>query len=192
MKVLIVPEDPTYDQYVLKPIVERIFSDLERQARIEVLQNPRLTSVVQALDSAVLAGVVDKYPMVNIFLVLVDRDGDAEGRPARARAREEAHAGRLFVCLAIEEVEVWMLAIHREKLSAPWSEVRAEHHPKERFANPFLAEHATKLGPGDGRKWAMRRLGSNWKGVLEVCEELKELKQRIASWLQSTTAASPR
>lgn len=65
MKVLIVPEDPTYDQYILKPIVERIFSDLERPARIEMLQNPRLTSVVQALDPAVLAAVVVKYPMVD-------------------------------------------------------------------------------------------------------------------------------
>lgn len=183
MKVLIVPEDPTYDQYVLKPIVERIFSDLARPARIEVLHNPRLTSVDQALDSIVLADVVDKYRMIDLFLVLVDRDGDAVGRPARAQAREATHRGRLFVCLAIEEVEVWMLAIHRDRLVTPWSEVRAEPHPKERFADPFLNEHAPRLGPGGGRKWAMRGLGSKWQGVLEVCPELADLRQRIASWL---------
>lgn len=186
MKVLIVPEDPTYDQYVLKPIVERIFSDLKRRARIEVLQNPRLTSVAQALDREVLADVVKKYPMVDLFLVLVDRDGDADGRPRRARAREEAHPGRLFVSLAIEEVEVWMLAIHRGRLSSPWRTVRAEVHPKERFADPFLAEHAPELGPGGGRKWAMRELGQEWQGVLKICPELTDLKKRIASWLRRT------
>lgn len=190
MKVLIVPEDPTYDQYILKPIVERIFIDLKRQARIWVLQNPRLTSVDQALDGKMLTGIVQGHPMVDLFLVLVDRDGDASRRPARARAREEAHPGQLFVCLAIEEVEVWMLAIHRDELPTSWNKVRTEHHPKERFATPFLKKRASRLGPGRGRKWAMRQLGSKWQGLLNVCPELAELKQRIADWLSASTGGS--
>ncbi len=181
MKVLVIPEDPTYDQYILKPVIERIFSDLKRSARIRVLWNPRLRSVNQALDSTVLADVVSSYPMIDLFLVLVDRDGDADRRPAHARRRESEHGGRLIVCLAIEEVEVWMLAVHRARLSEPWRVVRGEVHPKERFAAPFLAAHAPKLGPGRGRKWAMRSLGSQWQGVLEVCPELAELKRRIDS-----------
>jgi hypothetical protein len=188
VKVLIVPEDPTYDQYVLKPVVERIFSDLERRARIWVLQNPRLTSIEQALDAATLAEIVENHPMVDLFLVLVDRDGDSEGRPVRARAREDAHPDQLFVCLAVEEVEVWMLAIHRDKLPLPWNGIRAEHHPKERFAEPFLSEHAPKLGPGGGRKWAMRGLGSKWRGILRGCPELAELRERIAGWLAARSA----
>ncbi len=188
MKVLVIPEDPTYDQYILKPIVERIFRDLGRTARVWVLQNPRLSSVSQALDATTLAEIVDRHPMVDLFLVLVDRDGDAVGRPARARAREDAHPGRLFVCLAVEEVEVWMLAIHRDKLSEPWNDVRAEHHPKERFADPFLNKHAPKLGPGAGRKWAMRGLGPKWQGVLGVCPELADLLQRLADRLSEASA----
>ncbi len=187
MKILIVPEDPTYDQYILKPIVERIFRDLERPARVGVLSNPHLTGVAQALDAAMLASIVEQYPMVNLFLVLVDRDGDSEGRPIRAQAREEAHPGQLFVCLAIEEVEVWMLAIHRNQLPEPWNDVRAEHHPKERFADSFLNEHAPRLGPGDGRKWAMRELGPKWQGVLAVCPELADLRRRIAAWLSESS-----
>lgn len=186
MKVLVIPEDPTYDQYILKPIVERIFRDLKRSARVEVLRNPRLGSVTQALDDDVLADVIGMYPMVDLFLVIVDRDGDQTSRPARAEAREAAHSP-LIVCLAIEEVEVWMLALHRDKLSAPWSEVRAEVNPKERFAEPFLAEHTRSYGPqpGAGRKWAMRPLGPQWKGVLEVCPELRELKDKITSRLEN-------
>ena len=188
MKVLVIPEDPTYDQYILKPVVERLFRDLGKaSARVWVLQNPRLTSVSQALDSSTLAEIVDLHPMVDLFLVLADRDGDTVSRPARAQAREEEHPSRLFVCLAVEEVEVWMLAVHRDTLATPWTDVRAEVHPKEQFAEPFLRDHAPKIGPGSGRKWAMRSLGSRWQGVLDVCPELEELKQRLAARLNESS-----
>lgn len=183
MKALVIPEDPTLDQYILKPIVERLFGDLERKVRVEVLSNPRLHSVEQALDQRILEDIVATYRMFDLFLVLVDRDGDAEARPSRARAREASFEGRLLVCLAIEEVEVWMLALHRERVPAPWRDVRAEPHPKERYAEPFLAAHAPRLSVGRGRKWAMRNVGREWKGLLEICPELAELKDRIATWL---------
>lgn len=58
MKIMVVPEDPVLDQYILKPIVERMFEDLGRRARVQVLANPRLRGVAQALDHRVLARVV--------------------------------------------------------------------------------------------------------------------------------------
>jgi hypothetical protein len=184
VKVLVIPEDPTLDQYILKPVVSRLFSDLGRPARIDVLSKPRLRGVAQALGASVLSDIAETYRMIDLFLVLVDRDGDLE-RPVVAVAREAEHAGRLFVCLAIEEVEVWMLALHREALGTSWTEVRSERNPKERFAAPFLAANAPKLDAGGGRAWAMRELGPAWRGLLQVCPELQELKDRIQSWLQS-------
>lgn len=184
MKVLVIPEDPTLDQYILKPIVARLFSDLGRPARIDILSKPRLRGVDQALSTSVLSDIANTFRMIDLFLVLVDRDGDPE-RPAIAAAREAEHPDRLFVCLAIEEVEVWMLALHREALGAPWTEVRAERSPKERFARPFLAERAPRLDAGGGRAWAMRELGPAWRGLLQVCPELQELRERIHTWLQS-------
>ena len=74
-----------------------------------------------------------------------------------------------------------MLALHRDRLPSPWAEIRGERDPKERFAQPFLAAHAPKLDAGHGRKWAMRDLGARWKGLLDVCPEIAELKARIAS-----------
>ncbi len=180
---MVVPEDPTLDQYVLKPIVERLFANLGKMPRVQVLSNPRLQGVSQALDGEILADIVDTNRMIDMFLVLVDRDGDDTKRPRQAKERTRQHADRLFVCLAIEEIEVWMLALHRGRLGVPWRDVRAEHHPKERFAHPFLAAHAPKLSAGGGRAWAMRELGSKWKGVLEVCPELAELQQTLADWL---------
>lgn len=120
--------------------------------------------------------------MIDLFLVLVDRDGNPQ-RAGVAHQREAEHGERLFACLAIEEIEVWMLAIHRESLGLPWNEVRAEIHPKERFAQPFLTERAPKLDPGAGRAWAMRELGARWKGILQCCPELNELQARIEKWL---------
>jgi len=182
MKVLIIPEDPTLDRYILKPIVERLFSDLGKAARVEVLSKPRIRGIAQALDPARIADVVQTYPFFDLFLVLVDRDGDPN-RSGRATSLEGTQPN-LLVCLAIEEIEVWMLAAHRDTLSTRWSEIHKEPHPKERFAHPFLAERAPKLDPGQGRAWAMRELGGKWKGVLSACEELDGLKHRIHEWLQ--------
>lgn len=184
MKVLVIPEDPKLDQYILKPVVERIFADFGKSPRVTVLPKPRLRGVAQALSSAILADIVATYPMNDLFLILVDRDGDG-ARPAVASARESEHPGRLFVCLAIEEIEVWMLAIHSETLGISWREVREEIHPKQRFAHTFLKERAPKLDPGQGRAWAMRELGGQWRGVLDRCPELKDLKRRIETWLNA-------
>lgn len=86
MKVLVIPEDPTLDQYILKPVVERLFSDLGKTARVQVLSKPRLRGIAQALDPTIIADVVQTYPMVDLFLVMVDRDGDPK-RPGARSAR---------------------------------------------------------------------------------------------------------
>lgn len=190
MKVLVVPEDPTLDQYILKPIVERLLADLGKQARVQILSRPRLRGVAQALDGAIIADILQTYPMVDLFLIMVDRDGDAK-RPDRAAALE-ATQPRLFVCLAIEEIEVWMLAAHRDTLSDAWSAIRRDHHPKERYAHPFLAQRAPKLDPGQGRAWAMRELAGKWKGVLSACDELERLKHRLHEWMQHEQGAGGR
>lgn len=192
MRVLVVPEDPVKDRYILKPVVEQIFDDLDRpKTRVEVLENPRLQGVAEALSKKTLADIVQspRYRMIDLVLVLVDRDGDAAARPRVAAEREQEHPDRLFVSLAIEEVEVWMLALHRDALKAPWRQVRAEHHPKETFAEPFLLEHAPRGNPGRGRAWAMHALDRKaWRVLLDLCPELDELKQKIASVLTSRGA----
>lgn len=33
----------------------------------------------------------------------------------------------------------------------------------------------------------MRDLGSRWRGVLEICPELEELKQRIRGWMEKAS-----
>jgi len=186
VKVLIIPEDPELDQYILKPVVEHIFADLGRRARVDVLREPRLRGVAQALDTKIVAQIVEDNPMEDLFLIMVDRDGDREGNEQKAAEREKEHVKKLLACLAIEEVEVWMLALHRDSLGVPFKEVRAHHDPKEAYAAPFLkAQGWTEDRVGRGRKRAMRELGANWRGLLQVCPELADLRDRIDVWLAS-------
>ena len=77
MNVLVIPEDPTMDQHILKPIFTRLFQNIGRQsARIEVCQNPRLGGIGEALKSERIDEIVTKYRgMMDILILCVDRDG---------------------------------------------------------------------------------------------------------------------
>lgn len=191
MKVLVLAENPRHDQYILKPVIERVFSDLGRSARVDVLHDPRLDSASRVLDSAILGDIVQENPMEDLFVLVVDRDCDREHNASKAAQRESDFAGKLLACVAIEEVEVWMLALHRDAIlekggRVAWTEVRADCDPKERFAVPLLEQRGWSTGPGKGRKRAMRELGSSWRGLLDVCDEVRELKEKIDRWLCTT------
>lgn len=179
MKVLLLHENQTYDPYITKPVIEGMFEAMGRKATVEPLRRPNLHGVDQVLKLSVLTEIIENNPMVRVFIALVDRDG-VEGRAARATALEEAHPGKLVITLAIEELEVWMLALHRDKLGdARWQDVRAEPHPKEVYAAPLLEMLAVSSGPGGGRKAAMRALAGQWHGLLQRCEEIAELQRKL-------------
>lgn len=178
MKVLLIHENDTFDPHITKPVIERIFRDLDQRVTLTPVQNPKIHGVDQALRRETLEECVQRYPMMKLFLVLVDRDGK-EGRALRAQELEASWPDKLVVTLAVEEVEVWMLALHRESLDVPWREVREEHHPKERFAEPLLKSLGLQGSVGGGRKEAMRALGQGYDGLLKVCPELNELRSRL-------------
>src|SRR3989442_1646608 len=94
MKVLIIPEDFVKDQYVLKPILTRMLQAIDGPpARVTVCQNPRLRGIAQALDGRRIAEILALYPMVDLFLLCVDRDGEVD-RKAKLEALEN-RAGEL-------------------------------------------------------------------------------------------------
>src|SRR5215210_2922044 len=67
VKVLVIPEDPTLDQYILKPLVSRLFSDLGRAVSIDVLSKPQLRGVAQALNVLVLFDIAETYRMIDLW-----------------------------------------------------------------------------------------------------------------------------
>ncbi len=185
MRVLIIPEDPTLDQYVLKPIVQRIFDDLGQRARVDVLTDPHLSGISQALHPTTVDEVLEDNPMIDLFLLMVDRDCDRFRNTKKALARQAEHPGKLIAVLAWQEVEVWALALHRSDLGAGWSAVRDECDPKERYFDPFIVQQGWLETVGKGRKRAMRHLGRSWSGLLQVCPEIADLKASIRRWLKT-------
>lgn len=188
MKVLIIPEDPTLDRHVLKPVVERIFKDLDRSARVEVLREPHLRGVGQALDKDQVDEIIDDNRMIDLFVLAVDRDCNRWRNEEKAAARCAEHPDTLVAVLAREETEVWALAPHRAELEVGWSEVLASCDPKEAYFDPFVKAKGWAGTVGKGRKRAMRNFGSVWTGMKAVCPEIQKLADDIRQWLTTRPA----
>lgn len=188
MRVLIIPEDQELDRYILLPVIEKLFDELGRKARVEVLPEPRLRGTSDALDRSLIAQIVaDNRAMTDMFLLVLDRDCNRERHEERVADLESSHGGVLLAALAVEEVECWMLALFDEWPGAvTWGDVRRECDPKERFAEPFLDGLASRngsVGPGRGRKATMRSLPGNWRRLISRCDEVRDLMERIRAHL---------
>ena len=188
MNVLVIPEDQELDRYIVKPVVEALFDDLRTRARVSVLPEPRLRGAGEALDKETVASIVRDNPMEDLFLLIVDRDCNRENHDEKAAKRQAEHAGRLLACVAVQEVEVWLLALYKDRFQETFTEVRKECDPKERWAEPLLKELGSE-GPGRGRKAAMRALSGNWRSLHDTCPELRDLQQRIQAWQQQPAPA---
>lgn len=182
MKVLVIPEDQTHDQYIIKPVVEAILENLGRKAKVDTLPEPRLRGAADALDPTLIRNIVENNPMIDLFVLAVDRDCDREGNEARAAARASEHPGKLIACVARQEVEVWMLALHLDAVGASFSDIRVHCDPKEPYAEPLLDRLGSRGGPGGGRKAAMRKLAGNLRSLMSRCDELAKLSADIEAW----------
>lgn len=153
MRVLLIPEDFRNDQYILKPIFQRLFNSLGKSSlRIEVCRDPLLGGVTEALDSDRLRKIVGQFQgMVDIFVLCVDRDGK-EGRRQRLNEIEAEFGDAFFAENAWEEVETWVLAGLKLPTDWSWRVVREEVHVKERYFEILAAERGLSDAPGGGRK----------------------------------------
>lgn len=82
MNVLVIPEDFRKDQYILKPLFDRLFRSIGRSsAQVQVCQDPLLGGVREALKLELLAEIVERYGgMTDLFILCVDRDGEKARR----------------------------------------------------------------------------------------------------------------
>ena len=165
MRVLLIPEDFRNDQYILKPIFERLFRSLGKSSlRVEVCRDPLLGGVREALDSDRLREIVGQFKgKADIFVLCVDRDG-REGRRQRLNEIEAEFGDAFFAENAWEEIETWVLAGLNLPTDWSWRAVRAEVHVKERYFEFLAAERGLSDAPGGGRKElgeeAARRIGA--------------------------------
>lgn len=190
MKILVIPEDQRLDEHIVKPVIEALVNDIGLSAQVTVLPEPRLRGAshvfsekgVDGNGPPLLETILAENPMVDCFILVIDRDCDRDGHVAKVAAREKRYE-KLLGCLAVQELEVWMLALYKDELMKEglvqgWNEVRDECDPKERWAEPLL-ERLGSAGPGGGRKRAMRALSGKLKTLMSLCEEVRELREKL-------------
>jgi hypothetical protein len=176
-KVMVVPEDPTYDSYILKPLVKRLMEECGKpNAAVQVVANPKLGGY--SIAKAALPDIAERYAHFNLFLFLPDADGKDRAAEFAGLERDIAN-GRLLCCAAVQEVETWLLAGYPSKLSEPWSEVRSDISVKERYFEPFLAKFGNPNAAGGGREQLMKSALENFTGILSRSPELADLQGKI-------------
>lgn len=181
LRVLLIPEDPTYNGYILKPLVERMLTEIGKpNAKVTVLTNPKIGGYTQAV-TAIEGELVDRYGHFDLWLFLPD--ADVAGKLDDLEAKLQSKDIRLLCCAAKPEVEAWVLAGHREQLRIRWPEVAAHTRLKEEVFEPFLETHGDPKSAGGGREVLMRETLGNYRGLLEVCPELRELENKLRGCL---------
>jgi hypothetical protein len=193
LKVLLIPEDFVKDQFILGPIVPKLVAAAGKpRARVAVCLDPRLRGVDEALDWETIEGIIDRYPMVDMFLLLIDRDGKADRRKAIAKIEENAAKKLgtkkiLFGENAWQEVEVWALA-GQDALPTvwKWQTIRDEPHPKETYFEPHAQTRGLRDEPGEGRTTMGREAAANYAKIRSRCKEIEELEIRLRKWFEAT------
>lgn len=178
--VLVVPEDPSNNGYILRPLVVRMLAEAGKgNAKVDVLGNPRAQGYSHAKE--ILRGqLLERYRHKDLLLFLVDADGKDRRDELRNLEDEAAAQGvRLLCCAAEQEVEVWLLAGHRDKLGQSWQEVRREVSVKEGIFEPFLATYGDRRRAGGGRDLLMKETLGTYDALLRLCPELNDLHQRL-------------
>ena len=183
MKVLIIPEDFRKDQYLLKPLFNKLFEDIGlRRTRVRVCQDPLLGGVVEALKSERIQEVIDQHRgMVDLFILCVDRDG-VLGRQVRLEQIETEFGGDpVFLAEnAWEEIETWALAGLGLLHNWTWADIRAEVRVKKTYFEPLAEARGVADGPGGGRKALGEQAARNVRTIRQKCtEDFDRLAQRI-------------
>lgn len=184
-RVLVIPEDPTYNGYILQPIVERMLAELGKpNAHVKILTNPRLNGYPHAV-SVIRGDLIDRYRHFDLWLFLPDGDRASNlGTLERELLERGVH---LFCCAAEPEVEAWLLAGHRDSLTISWPQVRQHPRLKEEVFEPFLNHLGDSRSTGGGRRQLTCETLANYQGLLQVCPELAELEDRLRAFLSQNT-----
>lgn len=192
LKVLVIPEDYRKDRYIVEPIARALVAEAGgSKATVQVCQKPLLGGIAQALRAERLAEIVGLYPMVDVFLLCVDRDAEPTRVDQLARLERDLlpvlKPGQILLAEhAWQELEVWLLAAARDLPAKwSWSEIRGARDPKEIYFRPYALSQGVAYGPGEGRKVLGERAGREYRSVRARCtEDVAFLEGRLRIWLR--------
>ena len=185
MNVLVIPEDPTYDQHLLKPLLIGLFKNIRKSARVRVCQDPVLGGRGEALKTERIREIVERYSgMADILILCVDRDGPP-GPRTRLDAMEAELQGdktHFLAQEAWEEIETWALAGLKLPPRWSWGDVRREVHVKEVYFDKLVAQWELQDSPGKGRKRLGKEAARRIQAIRQKCpDDFDRLAQRLAS-----------
>ena len=153
MNILVIPEDFRNDQYILKPLFERLVRAMP-YVHIFICRDPLLGGIGEALKLEKMKYIVSRYrTSMDAFVLCVDRDGELGRRRRLDQLEQELNNGAPFLAqCAWEEIETWVLAGLDLQSGWSWSDVRAERDVKEIYFERLAAQRGLSKSLGGGRK----------------------------------------
>ena len=191
MNVLIIPEDFRKDQYIVAPLIRKMLAQIGKaNANVRVCLDPLMGGISEATKWERIQEVIDMYPMVQVFLLIVDRDGIETRRLTLDRLEQKAAehlgtTGRMLLAEnAWQEIEVWAIAGQPLPREWKWAEVRQHRDPKEAYFEPLAINRNLTNEPGEGRTTLGREAAANYTRVRSLCvEDLQQLENRLRAVL---------
>lgn len=180
-KVLVIPEDPTHNGYILKPLMEAILAEAGKpNAKVDVLTNPKLGGYDHALR-AIKEELPDRYGFWDLWVFMPDADRAAPQAMTALEAELAAKNVTLLCCPAQPEVEIYACAPYRQEIDGGWKAARENIKMKEDVFDPLLKKHGDARRAGAGRDLMIAKSLENLPLLFQLCPELKALRDRIAA-----------
>ena len=183
MRVLAIPEDQTYNGYILRPLVKAIMADAgRRSAKITIAPRPRLQGYAHAVR-AIRDELPELYGFYDLWLFFPDADR-ASADAMRFLEKEIAAQGTTLLCCAAQpELEIYACAAFRSDIPGTWEDARQHPRMKEDVFQPLAERHGIPRQLGKSRRLMIARSLRNLPLLFRLCPELQDLRDRIAAHL---------
>ena len=188
MNILVIPEDFRKDQYILKPLISRLFRHLGApNPRVDICRDPLLGGIGEALKTDRLTEIVNgQKGMADIFILCVDRDGST-GRRQRLNELEALFGAAFFAENAWEELETWVLAGLELPANWRWVDVRAELDVKERYFDRLAFLRGLADTDDGGRRVLGAEASRRIRAIRQKCpDDFDFLAQRLESAVRAS------
>lgn len=178
-KVLVIPEDPTHNGAVLKPLLDSLLTDAGIPSpQIQILNNPRVQGYDQAI-AAIRGELVERYRWCDLWLFIPDSDRANVESMRHLEKTIAARDANLMCCIVQPEVEIYACAGYHAEISGGWARARQHHRFKEEVFPRLLALHGDPRRPSGGRDLMIAASLANLPMLYRLCPELKVLRDRI-------------
>ena len=181
-----VPEDPTLNGHILKPLTEALLEDAGRShAKVKVLDSPRVRGYADAVQVIRSDDLHASYAFYDLWLFFPDADLATPGAMENLEANSRSRGVPLLCCPTQPEVEIYACAAFRGDLPGTWEEARTHPRMKEEVFAPLLEKHGDSRRPGGGRDMMITQSLRNISLLFRLCPEMDRLRDRIVAHLRA-------